>query len=389
MLVQSWPLWVASSEIARVPWISNLVQPPSWIERVGIILALSGLVLAGAGVRPRRCLAATICLLIGFVLFDQERFQPWLYQYLVVGLGLASLTDRAGLTFARLYLVGLYVHSGLSKLDVSFLNQLGPVMLDTLLSGLGLHPQGWTQSDRTLLILAMPLSEISIGLGFLSRSFVRVALAGSIVLHVTLIGILGPWGLDHSTNVLVWNGLILVGNVVLTSGKPLWGWPEFATLWACPTLGVLIAVSLLPFLEPWGWFDTWPSHALYASHAERTELYFYADDVDHLPASIRSHLVRSTLPNWVRLDLTALSRYQHGTPLYPQSRSTNGVAEDLTLRYGGLHPTRVLQWGRADRWTGRRSRLEMIGIEAIRQHGDTYWLNAHPSRGRDDAADPG
>jgi hypothetical protein len=33
----------------------------------------------------------------------------------------------------------------------------------------------------------------------------------------------------------------------------------------------------------------------------------------------------------------------------------------------------------ADRWTGRRASRERIGLEAIRQEGDRFLFNAHPT----------
>jgi hypothetical protein len=39
---------------------------------------------------------------------------------------------------------------------------------------------------------------------------------------------------------------------------------------------------------------------------------------------------------------------------------------------------RVISRSRADRWTGRRSEVECLGLGAVREQGDRYWLNAHP-----------
>ena len=68
-----------------------------------------------------------------------------------------------------------------------------------------------------------------------------------------------------------------------------------------------------------------------------------------------------------------------GVPVYPQARACNGLAEALAARYGDPRLIRVVQWGRADRWTGRRTQVALLGLEEIRRQGDRYRLNAHPA----------
>ena len=235
----------------------------------------------------------------------------------------------------------------------------------------------------------MPVFELSIGLGLIGGQFRAMARVGSILLHLILIAILGPWGLNHSVNVLIWNGAILVGNLILFTESRFWNFSEFRSRLTWPWIGLMVAGGFLPLLEPWGLFDTWPSHGLYASHAERTELFIHEDDLENWPKSIRDHVEDRADSPWIYLNLNGLSRSIRGVPLYPQSRATHAVAEDLADRHGGPHPVRILHWGHADRWTGRRSRAELIGNEAIRRYGTQYWLNAHPSRGRPDAPAPG
>jgi hypothetical protein len=136
---------------------------------------------------------------------------------------------------------------------------------------------------------------------------------------------------------------------------------------------------LLPLGERWGWFDTWPGHALYASHAERTEVFLHDEQWDELAPDLRAYLRAPGPDAWRRFDLTAWSRAVRGVPVYPQGRACNGLAESIAARYGGRLLIKVVQWGRADLWTGRRSRVECLGLEAIRRHGDGYRLNSHPA----------
>jgi hypothetical protein len=136
---------------------------------------------------------------------------------------------------------------------------------------------------------------------------------------------------------------------------------------------------VLPLGERRGHCDAWPGHALYASHVERTEVFLHEDDVETYPLELRRHLGAAATGPWRRLDLTGWSRAARGVPVYPQARACNGLAEALAARYGDRLLIRVVQWGRADRWTGERTRVDLLGLEAIRRQGDRYRLNAHPA----------
>ncbi len=192
-------------------------------------LLLASIAATMAGIVWRATLGQSLALLTVLVLQDQHRFQSWVDQFLIVGGLLATLSRVQGVVFARRWLIALYCHSGLSKLDVSFCRELG----------------------LTLLTTAVHLFDL------------LVANPGS-----------GPW---------------------------------------------------------------------------------------------------------LRLDLTGWSREARGVPVYPQGRACNGLAEGIAARYGGRLLIWVVQLGRADRWTGRRTSVESLGLEAIRRPGDRYQLNAHPA----------
>jgi hypothetical protein len=384
MLALSWPLWVGDGEIPRVPFLPpGLATIPPAASR-GLFAALLVAVAASAvGIAWRATTGLAIGLMTALILEDQHRFQPWTYQYLMTSLVLAALPEREGLRYARWWFVALYAHSGLSKLDVSFCEGLGYLFLKTAVTPLGLDPSGWPGRWRALAVLAMPAGEIAVAALLAVPASRRVGRAGAAALHLALLGILGPWGLRHSTIVLIWNAATMV-EVWIAFGPDLAAGEAVATgagtasgLWARL---VFWAAVVLPLGERRGLLDAWPSHALYAGHVERTDVFLLADEVDGYPEAIRRHVEPGGPGGWRRLNLTAWSRAVRGTPVYPSGRACNGLAEALAARYGGRLVIRVVQHGRADRWTGRRDAVECLGLEAIRRQGDRYRLNAHPAR---------
>ncbi|HWE39219.1 MAG TPA: hypothetical protein VG406_21900 [Isosphaeraceae bacterium] len=374
MLATSWPLWVESPDFPRVPFVAGLPDPSrsaSWVAFGLLVAAVAG------GVAWRPALASGAVVLAALVAQDQHRLQPWAYQYFLVSIALAACPAGEASGLSRLFVVALYVHSGLSKLDASFVHGLGAEFLAVATRPFGLHPRAWPDWVRTAATLAMPAAESGIGVGLCSRRTRRPALVGAIGMHLALLFVLGPAGLDHSANVLIWNGALIVEDVILFGPTPA----------PSPTSGrfrasglarlAMMGAAILPFGERLGLWDAWPSFALYASHVDLSDVYINEDEAGSLPESLRRQLAADGA--WRRLDLTAWSRSVRGVPVYPQARACNGLAEALAARYRGARALRVVRWGRAGWLSGRRDRDEAIGLDAIRRLGDRDRLNAHPA----------
>jgi uncharacterized membrane protein YphA (DoxX/SURF4 family) len=380
MLALSWPLWIGGGGLfPRVPFLPALSEPP-WLRVVLFVVLVGSIV---AGIVRKRCLLIGLIPLAYLIAGDQHRFQPWAYQYALMALALGTLPTARALGLCRALLIALYVHSGLSKLDATFPGEVGAAFLIQLTAPFGADVMSWPGPVRTAAALLMPMAELLIGIGLASRRTRPAALAGAAVMHATLITLLGPWGLDHSTIVVVWNSALIVEGLILfartgsrRSVAPMEPMPRPGRL----VVAVFALAIAMPALERRGAWDSWPSFALYASHAERVYVFLHEDDLTQYPDEVRRHLRPPKLGDpWHRLDLTSWSRAGRGTPPYPQARAAVGVAEALADRAGPDHPVRVVVWGRAARFSGRRVRREAIGLEAIRRLADDFSLNAHPA----------
>jgi hypothetical protein len=380
MLGLSWPLWLPSTDFPTVPFVAGL---PELSPRAGwavFVLLLGSTVAAAVGLAARFALAVSVTLLAYLVLQDQHRFQPWVYQYLMVGLLLASLPADQALRYTRWWFASTYFFSGLSKLDHSFCAEMGQTFLSVAVEPFGLAFGSWPPLWREGAALAMPAFEVAVALALVTPSFRRTGLTGAMLLHAALLWILGPWGLRHSPIVLVWNAAMMVELALLfRPGLGLETRIPGRSSWLGSAVKVVFwAGIVLPLGERWGLLDAWPAHALYASHGERTAVYLREDELAEYPEVIRRHALRTSEPGWRVLDLTGWSREVRGVPVYPQGRACNGLADALAARYGGPRLVRVVQWGRADRLSGKRTSTELLGLDAIRRQGDRYWLNAHP-----------
>lgn len=384
LLLLSWPLWTGRPGWPRVPFLMANVTVPVFAEKGLAVALLAGVAGTGLARRWRPWFAVSLVSLIVLAGGDQHRFQPWSYQYAMTGLVLAALPGKQGLRYARWWFAALYLHSGLSKLDVSFCDELGLDFLKTALASQGIDPLGWGRGRRTAAVLLMPAGEIAVAAALAFSNWRRIGRIGAAVLHGTLIVILGPLGLDHSAIVLAWNAAMLI-EVWIAFGPDLTTLPEpRPSRWgkwrSAPVQIVFWTGVVLPIGERWEFFDAWPSHALYASHVGRVLVSVHESELEEWPEEVRRHLRMSGAQPWKVLNLTEWSREVRGTPIYPQRRAGIGLAEALAARYRG-RLIRVVVLGPANRWTGIRRREVAVGLDAIRALGDRYWLNAHPING--------
>ena len=379
MVGLSWPLWLAKGDFPRVPFVSGWSEPTGWLNWVRFGMLVGALAALALGRGGRWAWLITLGCLVWCILGDQNRLQPWVQQYLAVALAFVLFRPANALAIARWYAVVLYAASGLSKLDASFVDELGQTFLLTLGHQVSLTPESWPSRIRTVATLVMPLGEVLIAVALISTRTRWVGLTGSVVQHLGTIAVLGPWALDHSTIVLVWNGSMIVENLALFSGDSR-GWsPRERVVFGVASLVVALVIG-----ERWGWIDSWPGHALYANHAERTIIAWPEDRSDDLPPAIQRWLGPPDVEGLRRLNLTGWSRAERGVPVYPQNRVACGIAEALVKRYAAAPgpPVRVILLGRAGiSQKSVRSRAECVDLPAIRRRGDRFWINAHPASG--------
>jgi hypothetical protein len=257
---------------------------------------------------------------------------------------------------------------------------MGPVFVRSAMNLVGVSIRNWSETDLARVSLLMPAFEILVGLLLVFRKTRRIGLAGAVAIHLALLGILGPWGLDHSAAVLGWNLALIAENLVLFGPRPIVQlFPEKPRVPAVVLL--FAAVFLMPFTERMGFWDTWPSFAVYASHNERSEIYVWNEDLHRLPEVVRHHAYRVDDTRWSRIDLTGWSLEEHGVAPYPQSRTESAVGEWLSTRFRLAHEVRVVHLTRADRRTGKRVRSITYGPRETALWNDQFRINAHPSGG--------
>jgi hypothetical protein len=342
-------LFLASRSYPRAPVLEDwplLAAPLDLVVLGALLAALGGVALAP---RPRWWAAAATLLALLLAVEDQSRWQPWFFQYVAMLAALALARDSADRLAAwRAVLVGLYLWSGIQKLNATFMAHLFPWLLEPLGAVLpaALHRVllgGW---------MAVPLLEILIGLGLLVPRLRNAAVAGAIAIHVVVLGLLGPLG--HASNVVVWPW-----NVAMAALAVLLFWNDreparHLVVPRRPAHAVAVVLfGILPALSFAGHWDAYLSGALYSGNIKAGALAVSDEVLARLPEPARPHVTRNRAGANV-LDVWEWSMGELAVPSYPEDRVFHALGRDLCRLAAAPTDVVVVVFGRPGMLSGAR-----------------------------------
>jgi hypothetical protein len=321
----------------------------------------------------------------------------------------ASLCGLSQASHARGWLtwivISIYFYSALGKLDFEFLHTVGQQFWHGMWQLLGRGPSEPTELASVAWIAMLPLAELLLAAGLAYSPTRRWAGALACIFHGLLMLLLGPWGLQHSWGVFFWNlqfagqawwlfvrpdssGTSKTFDAQLgdspssqSSSRATVDWPGWGN-------GLSSALALLviglPAVERFGYWDHWPSWALYAPHSSRVEVWLASTRLDRLPDSLRQLMSQAgdETELWQRVPLERWSLAQTASPIYPQARFQLGIAVDLARRVDSQYEIKAMVHGVANRWNGKRISSELAGTAEIeRAAANNYWFNSLPRDG--------
>jgi hypothetical protein len=343
-------LFLATRAYPRAPVLDGwpLLPPPFDAVVLGALLAaLCGVALAP---RPRWWAAAATVLALILAADDQSRWQPWFYQYgfMLAALAVARDTDDA-LGAWRAVLAGLYLWSGIQKLNFTFMTNIFPWLVEPLTSVLPAGLQrvvlgGW---------MVVPVLEIAVAVGLLVPRLRKAAVPVAVAIHVVVLGLLGP--LAHATNAVVWpwNAAMAALVALLFWGG---GVPP-ATVLVPRRLGAhaaaLALFGILPVLSFFGRWDAYLSGALYSGNLNVAAVSINDSVVARLPDVARRHVARNRVGANV-LDVWEWSMDELAVPSYPENRVFRAVARDVCRLARDPTDVVLVVFGRPGMLTGQR-----------------------------------
>ncbi|MBI1348745.1 hypothetical protein GC163_20930 [bacterium] len=398
LMAVTWKLWTPQDVFPRVPLL--FWAPPhafDWTSLVVTVVGLTGLLVVSS--RPGRTIAAmvTACGFAMLFLSDQHRLQPWAWQFFLLAILVALADERGIVTGWRWLAISIYVYSALSKFDVVFVENWGRIfstLFAPKIASWQVPSSSWTQVYlEQVLPWTLPAGELLVAILLAIPRTRRYGLYGSWMMHLSLLGILGPMGLNHSWGVIGWNLFFLAQNALLW-----WEWGPFVVIAETHeavttpsrqrlTYGYLAIIVSYPALYPLGLLDAWLGWAVYAPPYQKVHL--------RLRQSMRPELfgpVRSVQPQWglsgekpdwyPALNLEHWSHETLGVPSYPSVRFETAVFMDVWQPEVPLGSYYFQRYHRTSRWQHALSPTKpehiIFDYEALWNHAAEFWFNAFP-----------
>jgi hypothetical protein len=312
----SYKLWLSAREYPLTPVFPFLKPIPHPFDYILFGATLLALVLSA--LTPRLIpFFATFAVVLAVC--DQSRLQPWFYQYFFLLLGIAFASPNA----CRLIVASIYFWSGVQKLNMGFIQNGFPWLLEPLLRHL---PQGARSMVHPLAVVA-PFIEIWIGIALLSRKFRTPALVLALAMHGFILIALGPLGQNYNYVVWPWNIAMAAAVVILfwkakeSARQVLFGEGPFHA-------AAMVLFTVAPALSFFGFWDHYLSSAMYASNENHGLIYISDKIFDRLPDGIADY-VRVETPELDSIDIGEWSANEMNVPPYPEVRIYKNVARKI------------------------------------------------------------
>lgn len=401
LVMVTYPLWFAALDsrsalaVPLLPVISSLSGYLTILPSITLLIGLIIAVLARQNIRVQLGWMLVAASLLMTFLVDQHRLQPWAYQSFFYALIFSSMNPSTCRKWIMPLAASVYVYSAAGKFDFQFQHTVGQDLISALASFMGGLPVNFDAKSATRLALFFPTVELLAGLGLTLPKTRRLSVIVLTLMHVSLLILLGPWSLDHSWGVLLWNLMLItqayfvfwvryepdlpassadvpVADRAVTATHHSFESSIFAV---CVKFLIVLAI-LCPLLERSGYWDHWTSWSLYSPHTSRAEIELHRSVMGNLDPPIVAFLEEDEDGDgWHRLSLESWSLGRRFVPIYPQARYQLAIANQLCVSGGLDAQIRVKLKGVADRWTGTRSESRLMGKQQIQEACEDFWLN--------------
>ncbi len=338
----SWKVWLADRIFPVTPPF-NFLFVPSSIHLTLFILSLSAIFFLLLFPSNRRLQGSVIILEILSCLLDQNRWQPWEYQYMFIILALLInyKNEKNAASTISFILIAIYFFSGISKMNPAF-SQF--VRQKIILSEIFKPDDSWL--SQWLLFhtgYLLGLIETLLSIGLLFKRSTRISGVFLIIMHLIILIVFGPWGMNYDRIIWPWNIAMIFIVYVYFIKDPTFLF-SFPPMWKGGNKLILLAFGALPILNFFGYWDFFLSSSLFSS--KTPDIYICIRNPENCKAlqPFISHYKRTSIcdSNSALIDVREWSFKEIQIPAYPEIRVYKNIQAQLIKRYPGMNATFIM-----------------------------------------------
>jgi hypothetical protein len=339
-------LWYPNRAYPLAPVWDGLPAIPSWLGHAWFCVLLGLLSAAAVLPQPRLVLWLFVVLAALLAMWDQTRWQPWVYQYLFMLLALSFFPwsspegserrQNSVLNSCRIVIAGTYLWSGVQKCNFSFATTVFPWLIEPMVP-----PAARPFAQNGALLI--PVAETAMGIGLLWPRFRTISILLVVGMHTAVLCCLGPFGHNWNSVVWPWNVALVLITIVLFGKTSDVG--VLAIVWPgrCPLHWLaLLLFGVMPafnFNERW---DAYLSASLYSGNTIDARVAVTQEGYLSLPPEIRRWMVETTSGRF-ELDSFNWAMDELNVPEYPAERVYRKIAASIAARINPADLELVIQ----------------------------------------------
>lgn len=326
----SFKLWVSDRLFPLLP-VFDIV--PTSVFPYDYILVFSLILLLGINLFSWKNMVNIFALLILLILFlqDQNRWQPWVYIYFIFLIIFSLPAKKAGdknypLFYFRLIIIGIYLWSGIQKLNTNFIDGTFESILTRLI---GIQDRQLIENFKVLGYFIPAVEIVTAVLLFLPK-WRNIGVYAATLTHIFILIYLSPLGINNNSIVYPWNAAMIFIVFILfyrtTEKMNLSNLYRFDT----GTILIIFSIYLFPFLNFFGWWDNYLSFSFYSNKVDTYFVVIAENELYKVDSRLSQYYLHvEGLEGGQIIDVGKWSEKELNVPFYPERRTFKKVANSF------------------------------------------------------------
>jgi hypothetical protein len=314
-ILLSYNLWAGERYFPKSTFIHDYFSVPAPYDYIQLVVLL--VLIVFSFVTQKKLPTLLLILFSVYMCFDdQNRLQPWFYNYILILFVLLFYKHRVDepnnytTVFISLQILValIYMFSGIQKMNSSFVPDTFSWMISSF--------EGFL-SQRQLILMkkfgyVVPYFEFGLGLLVLVKPLRYIVVPLIILMHVFILIMLGPTGKSINMVVWPWNIIMIVLVLLLFANVQAERFYDISFLFKGITFYIVITLMLIfPIFSLKNQYDSYLSSSLYSANLNDCKLILSNKAYQKLPYYLRYFTVTNNdynilyIKNWAQTELKA------------------------------------------------------------------------------------